>query len=93
MHARLEDERPLDTPELLSILQQRLAEHPVLDRIGANPAREELVQTFDILLARAPLRFRARQKRFQPSPVHDPAGLKRLYIRFEPRQAPDGTGR
>ena len=54
--------------------------------IGANLAREELVQTFDILLARV------RNFAYQPGMndfSHHPSmilrGLKRLHIRFDPR--------
>jgi cytochrome P450 len=61
--------------------------------IGANLAREELVQTFDMLLARA------RGFEFVPGKNdhrHHPSmilrGLEQLYVRFEPRSS-DDTGR
>lgn len=61
---------------------------------GANLAREELVQTFDMLLARA--------RGFEVVPGkndhrhHPPLilrGLERLHIRFEPRRGNHATGR
>jgi cytochrome P450 len=62
--------------------------------IGANLAREELVHTFDMLLARV------RGFEFVPGKNdhrHHPSmilrGLERLYIRFEPRRRSDDTGR
>lgn len=54
--------------------------------IGANLAREELVQTFDMLLARARgFAFVPGKNDYRHHPSMILRGLKRLYVRFEPR--------
>ncbi len=54
--------------------------------IGANLAREELVQTFDILLARAQnFAFQPGRNDFSHHPSLILRGLKHLYVRFDRR--------
>ncbi len=53
--------------------------------IGASLAREELVQTFDVLLAQAAnLRYQAGRNDFSHHPSLILRGLKALYVTFDP---------
>jgi cytochrome P450 len=78
-------------PDTLDVVRSNAGTHLAFGAgihhcIGANLAREELVQTFDMLLARARgFAFVPGKNDYRHHPSMILRGLKRLHIRFEPR--------